>query len=411
MTQNTWSRGTYFKTETWPMYKILLKILLVLGVLGSVITVIFGIPKLIKLVGYLWTKLWYFLTRYRPKVPRETIRVIPRRDGNRWSLGSSKGEPSMQVVCGLYVTNISDLDVLICEVSLRKPKTVGHIFVRHPHEDIYGTYSIPAGQTTEAVANFWIKPPICKEDEILLVDIDFVDQFRNSHRVRKVEFHPKLKPKKNKETITSPAETVSEISDPVEKEIVAVLQAEIDRYRQCGRYIGGLGSIQTTYEGRTYCGVGVDYRKVGSPKLQAIVPDPETVKIESDNGSTLIEFYHSLKSQQKNDFVESLLKRLSREGGYASVGYFILFVLYNIGYLNKALETAKKELQNDSAYGFSDFLRLLDGLLRYQYPKFSTQMLDDIERFLKGIGEHTFRISERLSAIRTFLLAKRIQEE
>ena len=379
-------------------------------ILAAVITVLIGIPKFMKLVRYLWKKFCYLLTRYRPKVPKETIRVIPNSDGNQWSLGSSKGEPSMQVVCGFYVTNISHVDVLLCQVSLRKPKTVGQIFVRRPHEDSYGTYPIRAGQTTRALANFWIKPPICKEDEILLVDIDFVDQFGNSHRVRKVEFHPKLKPKKKKETITSPTETVSEIRDPVEKEIVAVLQAEIDRYRQCGRYIGGLGSIQTTYEGRTYCGVGTEWRKVGSPKMQAIVPDPENARIESDNASTLIEFHSSLKNQQRNDFVGGLLKRLSREGGYASVGYFILFVLYNIGYLNKALQTAKKELQNDSAYGFSDFLRLLDALLRYQYPKFTTQMLDDVERFLKGIEEHTFRISERVSAIRTFLLAKRIRK-
>lgn len=109
--------------------------------------------------------------------------------------------------------------------------------------------------------------------------------------------------------------------------------------------------------------------------------------------------------------MESLLKRLSREAAYAPVGYFILLVLYRIGYLNKALETAKKELQADSAYGFSDFLRLLDGLLKYEYTEFSTEMLNDIEQFLKGIKEHTFGISERLLAVRAFLLGKRVEKE
>lgn len=311
----------------------------------------------------------------------------------------------MQVVCDWYITNISNVDVLICGVSLRKPKTVGHIFVRHPQEDIYGSYSIPPRCTTKARAEFWIEPPLCKEDELLVVDIDFVDQFGNSHRVRKVKFHPV--PKKKEKPIVPQMETVSDISNRVEREVVAVLQAEINRYKDCGRRVGGLGSIQTTYQGRSYCGVGTDWRKADSPKLQAIVPDPENVKIESDNASTLIEFYYALKGREQNDFVEIMLKRLSREGTYAPVGYFILFVLYRIGHLDKALQTAKKELQNDSAYGFSDFLRLLDGLLKYEYPKFSTEMLDDIGQFLRGISEHTFRISERLLAIRTVLLAKR----
>jgi len=376
---------------------------------AAVVTILGGIAAFTKWGRNQCKKLWHFLTRYRPKVPRETVRLIPQEHLNWWYLGSLKGEPTMQVVSDWYITNISNVDVLICGVSLRKPKTVGHIFVRHPQEDTYGSYSIPPFCTTKATIEFWIKPPICKEDKLLVVDIDFVDQFGNSYRVRKVEFHPKLK---KKEKSTGPQmETVSDISNPVEREVVAVLQAEINRYKDCGRRVGGLGSIQTVYQGRSYCGVGTDWRKADSPRLQAIVPDPENVKIESDNASALIKFYYTLKGQEQNDFVEILLRRLSREGAYAPVGYFIIFVLYRIGHLDKALQIAKKELQDDSAYGFSDFLRLLDGLLKYEYPKFSTGMLDDIEQFLKGINEYTFRISERLSAIRTVLLAKRMGKD
>lgn len=315
----------------------------------------------------------------------------------------------MQVVCDLYITNISDVEVLICEVTLKKPETTGNIFVRHPAQDIYGRYPIPPGSTTEARADFWVQPPICKENEPLVADIDFLDQFGNFHRVRKVKFHPR--PKREKELTGPQMEVVSDIGNPVEREVVGVLQAEVNRYKDCGRKVGGLGSIQTAYQGRSYCGVGSDWRKADSPKLQAVVPDPESAKIESDNASTLIKFYHSLEKEQQNDFVESLLKRLSRETGYAPVGYFILFVLYRIRHLKKALDTAKKELQGDSAHGFSDFLRLLDGLLKYEYPKFSTEMLNDIEQFLKGIKEYTFRVSERLLAVRAFLLAKRMEKE
>jgi len=205
-------------------------------------------------------------------------------------------------------------------------------------------------------------------------------------------------------------ETVSDIVNPVEREVVAVLQAEVYRYKDCGRIVGGLGSIKTTYQGRSYCGIGTEGRKLGSPELQSIVSDPENAKIESDNASALIKFYSTLDDQKKNDFESSLINRLSRETPYASIGYFILFVLYRIGHLKKALERAKNELQGDSAYGFSDFLRLLSGLLYYEYPNLSTGMLNDIEQFLGGIKEYMFKIPEKVSAIRTILLAKNKEE-
>lgn len=378
-------------------------------VVTIVVGILSGVVTLTEWGRNQWKKLRDFVGRYRPKVPRKTVRLIPRHHRNWWHLGSLKGKPAMQVVCDWYITNVSDVDVLICEVSLREPKTIGHLFVRHPQQDIYGGYRIPPDCTTEARADFWIQPPVCKEDEPLVADIDFVDQFGNSHHVRKVKFQPR--PKKKEEPTASQMEIVSDISNPVEREVIAVLQAEINRYKDCGRKVGGLGSIQTTCEGRSYCGVGPDWRKADSPELQALVADPENAKIESDNASTLIKFYKSLKNQQRNDFVDSLLKRLSRETTYAPVGYFILLVLYRIGYLNKTLETGKKKLQGDSAHGFSDFLRLLDGLLKYEYREFSTGMLDDIEQFLKGIKEDTFRISERLLAVRTFSLAKRVEKE
>jgi hypothetical protein len=379
----------------------------ILGSIAAIITILGGIIAVTKWGRNLYKKIWRFFTRYRPKIPKETLRLIPQ-DDSWWSLGTSKSKPAMQLSCDLYITNISYVDVLICKVGLHKQKIMGGILVRHPQRDIYGNYKIPPGCTTEASVDFWIQPPICKEDEPLIADIDIVDQFGNSHRVRKVKFLPR--PKKKEEQTHTQMETVSDISNSVEKEIVAVLQAEISRYKDCGRRVGGLGSIKTTYQGRSYCGVGTEWRKTDSPELQAIVLDPESANIESDNASVLIRLFSTLNDQEKKVFVESLLERLSRETPYAPVGYFILFVLYRTGHLKNVLEQAKKKLQSDSAYGFSDFLRLLDGLLRYEYPNFSTEMLDNIEQFLKGIKEHTFGISERLSAIRAFLLSKRIEK-
>jgi hypothetical protein len=383
----------------------------ILYLLAAIITIIGGFLGFTKWGRTQCRKFLHFFTRYRPKVPKETIRIIPRHNHNWWYLGSSKNKPAMQLFCDLYITNISDVDVLICEVILKKPKTVGHIFVRHPDQDIYGSYSIPPGYTTKANADFWIQPLISKSDKQLISDIEFVDQFGNSHRVKKVQFYPKLKKKQEQISPQIQMERISDIKNPVEKKVVSVLQAEINRYKDCGRKVGGLGSIKTTYRKRTYCGFGTDWRVPDSPELQEVISDPENVKIESDNATILINLYCSFNEKEQNDFVENLLKRISRQKAYAPIAYFILFVLYRIGYLNKALETAQKTLQGDSAYGFSDFLRLLDGLLKYEYQKFSTEMLDSVEQFLKEIKEPTFKIYERLSAIRALSLAGRLEKE
>jgi hypothetical protein len=104
-------------------------------------------------------------------------------------------------------------------------------------------------------------------------------------------------------------------------------------------------------------------------------------------------------------FVTALLERLSRSTDYASVGYLILLVLFRIGGLSEALETAKKNLQKDEAYGFSDPLRLLDGLLHFEHQSFTLELLDQIEKLVESIEENTFNIQERIAAIRAFRLA------
>jgi hypothetical protein len=56
------------------------------------------------------------------------------------------------------------------------------------------------------------------------------------------------------------------------------------------------------------------------------------------------------------------------------------------------------------AFGLSNTLMLLNGLLRYRYPDFPNEMLDEIERFLNGMNEHSFQIPEKIAAIRAMRL-------
>ena len=43
---------------------------------------------------------------------------------------------------------------------------------------------------------------------------------------------------------------------------------------------------------------------------------------------------------------------------------------------------------------------LLNGLLKFRYPDFTSEMLDEIERMIHGLTEHTFLIPAKIAAIR-----------
>src|SRR6266576_1250280 len=176
-------------------------------------------------------------------------------------------------------------------------------------------------------------------------------------------------------------EVVSSISNPVEREVATVLQAELARYEKCGRRVGGLGSIHLAIDGREIAGVGTDSWNPTSPNNQSISANPDACDLRSDNLDALTAFYEGLSANEKGQFASALLARMDGKA-YLPVTYFTVCVLWKIGRLK-------------------DALMLLNGLLRYRHPDFTNEMLDDIERFLVGLKEHPFQIPEKLAAIRT----------
>jgi hypothetical protein len=236
----------------------------------------------------------------------------------------------------------------------------------------------------------------------------FIDQYGNRHKVKRCEFRatnsgiPAPPPE--------PEEFAYQIADPVEKQVVSVLKAELSRYNVCGRSCGGLGSVHIVYQGRAFPGVGGDGWRTNSPENQLIAPDPDAASLESDNLHALMDFYRGLASDEERDrFRQVLLERLGRNRGYQSVSYFIVLALWRVGSLAEALEKAKCDLpENESRFfGLSNVLMLLNGLLRYKYPDFDDSTLDEIERLTHGLNEHTFLIPAKIAAVRAARLKER----
>ena len=307
----------------------------------------------------------------------------------------------MQVNFDGHVTEITGKPIKILRVEIRKPSTVAALAVLSNNHDARREQALEPHECAEVRATFFVKAVLAEIGKPWRASVVFIDQFGNRHKVKNCEFRSL---QNNKPPVRQePEEFPYEIADPVEKEVVSVLKAELSRYAVCGRSCGGLGSIYIIYGGHTFTGVGVGGWKPNSPLNQVIASDPEAASLESDNLKALVNFYRGLSiDEERSRFVEALLTRLDKSRGYLGVSYFIVAVLWKVGSLNDALQKVKRDLPEDDtrSWGFSNVLMLLDGLLRYRHPDFTNPMLDEIERLTHGLKEHAFSIPAKLAAIR-----------
>lgn len=142
-------------------------------------------------------RIWHLVTRYRRRVPRETMRILPitthgLESAQWWSHASVEGQPAMQVVSRWRVTNLlEDKSVHIHSANIIRPRKARTenclISVRDPISNTFSNdWSILAGTTTEVIVQFFIRPPMFKEERAFKAKIAFTDQFGNQHKPKKV---------------------------------------------------------------------------------------------------------------------------------------------------------------------------------------------------------------------------------
>ena len=354
-----------------------------------------------------WMNIWARL-RSKPIVPTETLRMVQDVNSSFWGLGSVGGEPAMQLVLDGHITDISGNPNRVLRAEIPKPLTHANMVLLSNDHDARRPQILSPHECAEIRLCFFVQPVVGEKGKPWKSPVILVDQYGNHHKIKNCEFRSLVsdKPEPPKE----PEEYPYKIADPVEKEVVSVLKAELSRYAVCGRICGGLGSIQMVYQGHSMTGVGGDSWTSNSPLNQVIVADPENASLTSDNLEVLVGFYRGFRSDRdRTRFVKVLLDRLNANRGYLAVSYFIVAVLWKVGSYVEGLQKTKRDLpeHETKVFGLSNVLMLLNGLLKYRYPDFSDQMLDETERMTHGLKEHTFLISAKLAAIR----ARRLQEK
>ncbi len=334
------------------------------------------------------------------------LRFVAQPRKSRWGVGKRNGKDAMHVRAEWSVANTGDADISLVRAYDRKSKTETGVSVLARGRRIWGSFPIPANDHTEIEVSFFICPMIRKEGDDYQCKVFLFDHLGNRYKEKIVVRGTIRTPREKKSPDTT--EAVHLIQDGVERHVVSVLKDECTRYRDCGRRTGGLGSIETKHKERTGTGVGNDSRTPGRATNQSIVEDPQPWAVTSDNGLALFHYFESLSGEDRQRFIAAIANRMDRTTEYAPVGYFCLFVLFRVHALDLALDTAKTELRGDGAHGFSDLLRLLDGLLRFEHVSFDEEDLDLIEAFVRDLDEEEFRILERLAAVRAYRVRKGI---
>jgi len=344
---------------------------------------------------------------------RKTFFAMPVAQHCHWSVAKqADGSMVTQIVADFAVKNQSDAPVGLMRARLIRPRISGEVIhdmitVREQHGRMHGTayvsdYRIAPRTTLPARAMVMIRgvPRWRDESDDLIVVLGIGDEDGNELRVRVVCKGRKM-PKPGE--LPKAVEALHTIADPIEKDVASVLQTELSRYELNGRPAGGLGSVHIVVAGREIKQLGSDVRILQATANQEVIADPSVSEVKSDNLGALLALYARLGTEDERErFATALLTRLDSEMGYARVAYLIVLTLWKIGRLDESLEAAIFGLPEEDRkdFGLSNVLMLLNGLLSYRHCEFTSEMLDTIERFLEGSQEHSFRIPQKIAAIR-----------
>lgn len=377
--------------------------------------VLFGVLAIFKWVIVAF-KAWR--TSQAEAQARKTFHLTPIAQHCHWSV-SKQADGSMvtQIVAHFAVKNQSSSPVGLVGARVIKPKINGEVIhgdvmVRQQHGRMHGTahvsdYRIAPGTTLPGNAVVIIRgEPRVSSERDLDVTFGITDEDGNEQRVS-VLCRGVRKAKPSDDPI--PVEALHGITDPIEKDVAAVLQAEIGRYEKNGRPRGGFGSFHMTYDGRSDLQIPGDTWVMNTALNQEISESAEQNVIRSNSLDALFTIHARLKTDDERErYANALFRRLQEDRGYARVAYLIVIALWKVGLLGEALDAAMFGLSEDDQrnFGMSNVLMLLNAMLRFQHFQFTDEALDTIERFVKGGAEHPFRIHQKIAAIRTYRIMK-----
>jgi len=112
----------------------------------------------------------------------DTISFVQQRQW--WAMGFVANEPAMQVESDWWITNATQTHVYILRAELKFRHGLRKKVLNQMQTVDKGT----AGAMSEVTLQFWIVPPVRKEDEDFDASIVMIDNFNRRHNLGKVTF-------------------------------------------------------------------------------------------------------------------------------------------------------------------------------------------------------------------------------
>lgn len=176
------------------------------------------------------------------------------------------------------------------------------------------------------------------------------------------------------------------------KKINIVLDEEVRSYSAKGRRGGGLGSMN----------IGLQSVPNNGWTSQGEIPQilfqkSDRTIISSPNAEILLKLFSSLDQFNKKDFTIYLTSHLRKDSPYASIGYFIFYILYKIGETIEALKNARRALSGDAVHGYSNLIGILSMIVSREYLEIDQKTYEDIKLTLLGDTEYDFQLKEKIN--------------
>jgi hypothetical protein len=369
-----------------------------LTTIGTFISIIVG---LISLITWPLKMLWRFIKWLWPFTLKKQKEKLGLIEGtwreHYWEYGKSGDKEVILIHTDWKITNTLSYNLTALNAYLTRPqKTKGSVMVKDPHSQYHGHYPIPQNVTTDMSISFVIDKKHAKnENKILKLNLEIEDPIGIRHQIKGISVR-NIRTRSNKKEIEPlSVENPTKIKHKTLKKVVSILKNEIEQYKVRGRKEGRLGTIEWPR------GV-MEWRKEGE-SIRFLNENSNKSNVKSDQITKLVRLYKASPKDDKRKIMKFVKDRIDAEQEYLDIAYFIVFFLFEIGELSLGLKTAVEKLKNDKSVSLGDVFRLIDILLTFRFKEFGEKELDVIEAVVYSTGEHTFRIKQRVNAIRVDL--------
>jgi hypothetical protein len=349
------------------------------------------------------------------------LRLVPLYRDCWWSLSKQADDSFVsQLRVDFEVLNLTDRPIRIVKASLVKPKTSNGVVYSDVALPMEGSpyyssrNSVPPHDTATAHLSFMVRGRLGREGGRLRVTFAITDQLGEEYVLPRITLHPVPITSKtsavnlsifgrlrewfdSNRTISNAQRTppLVWVRPETQAEIDIILNEEKRAYRNHGRAVGGLGSLNV--------GLQDDQNRrpaTGSRQPSLLCDEAEAQPVESPNLTRLLKLWDLLSAADKKNVQEYLLGYLRTGSPYAEIAYFLFVTLHRMNMTVEALSSARSHLAGDNVYGYSNVLATLAVLVSREHFSFNPDLYPRIQKVLEGDTEPDFKLREKINSAR-----------